>query len=99
MRTALIVLFASLLVGCAALEAVTPVSQAEVNEMAEAQAKDMQAAVEAAESGDPLGAALGSLGVLASGALLYYSRKRRAPEIAAAVIKKAGGKAELPPKA
>ena len=101
MRTTILILCAAaLLGGCAALESITPVSQAEVAERLEAQAEYQAGAIEAAEEGRTFDSLWYSLGaaITAIGAGVGLSRKRRAPEIAKAKVEAAGGSATLPAK-
>lgn len=81
MRLIFLVVFASITIGCAALEEITPVSQADAARMAEAQAADVDAAYRAAEEGNPVEALLAGGGALLCTILL--SRWRRRNRIAA----------------
>ena len=82
----LLVVLASTLIGCAALDAVTPVSQSEMEEMLGAQRRDTDASVAAAAEGDYITAITSGLGAIAAGVLL--SRRRRRKQLAADLLAK-----------
>ena len=89
MRTSLTIIVSAailFLCGCAALEEITPVSQAEADRMAVAQSKDVDSAIRGVEQGDPLDAILGGGGALLATILL--SRFRRRTQLAKATLEK-----------